>query len=191
MTVRSLTLILLLAASPVAAQKSKHDRAKAFTIDGVAAPDATFTPAPSPDAAPAANPDATTTAAPVLPAPIVPDSAVTAGTPAADASAAAPAPAGKGFRASFTLDTPIGDLIADPAAKAVLDKDLPGLSSDDNLDKFAKLGLRQFQPLTGGQLTDALLVKVARDLSTLSGPMLAPVPPTSGGKSKRNHDESR
>ena len=111
--------------------------------------------------------------------------------PAADAAPVdAPATA-PGLRASFTLDTPIADLIANPAAKAVLDKDLPGLTSDENLDKFAKIGLRQFQPLTGGQLTDALLVKVARDLAKLSGPMLAPVTPTSGRTSKRNKDESR
>ncbi len=101
------------------------------------------------------------------------------------------APSASGLRAVFTLDTPIADLIADPAAKAVLDKDLPGLSSDENLDKFAKLGLRQFQPLTGGQLTDAMLVKVARDLTRLSGPKLAPIAPATGGTSKRNRDASR
>jgi len=69
----------------------------------------------------------------------------------------------------FTLDTPIKDLIADPAAKAVLDKDLPGMSSDENLPKFEDKSLRELQPLTGGQLTDALLKRVAGDLAAIGG----------------------
>jgi hypothetical protein len=162
MLIRSMTLSLALAGGAVPAalpaQQGKHDRAKAFALDGIDTPAAqTATAAPAPE-------------------------------PTATASAT---PAASGLRASFTLDTPIADLIADPAAKAVLDKDLPGLSSDKNLDKFAKLGLRQFQPLTGGQLTDALLVQVARDLAGLSGPMLAPIAPVAGGGSRRNHDASR
>jgi hypothetical protein len=73
-------------------------------------------------------------------------------------AAATPLPSG------FTLDTPIATLIADPAAKAVLDRDLPGLTEDANLPKFEGLSLREFQPLTGGQLDDALLAKVGDHL---------------------------
>lgn len=69
--------------------------------------------------------------------------------------------------AKFNLDTPIAALVADQQAKAVLDKDLPGLSGDENLDKFKDKSLKQFQPLTGGQLTDDLLKKVADDLAAL------------------------
>lgn len=71
--------------------------------------------------------------------------------------------------AHYTLDTPIKDLIADPAAKAVLDKDLPGMSSDENLPKFEDKSLRQLQPMTGGQLTDDLLKQVAGDLAAIGG----------------------
>lgn len=85
--------------------------------------------------------------------------------------------------AHYTLDTPIKVLIADPVAKAVLDKDLPGMSSDDNLPKFEDKSLRQLQPLTGGQLTDAMLKQVATDLgapdsdapATVAGPVLPAV----------------
>lgn len=67
----------------------------------------------------------------------------------------------------FSLDTPIADLIADPRAKAVLDKNLPGLSADANLDKFRLLSLRKFQPLTGGQLTEELLASTGKDLEAI------------------------
>ena len=73
------------------------------------------------------------------------------------------------IHAHYTLDTPIKVLIADPGAKAVLDKDLPGLSTDENLPKFEDKSLRQFQPLTGGQLTDALLEKTGKDLAAIGG----------------------
>jgi hypothetical protein len=69
----------------------------------------------------------------------------------------------------YTLDTPIKVLIADPGAKAVLDKDLPGLSTDENLPKFEDKSLREFQPLTGGQLTDELLAKTGKDLAAIGG----------------------
>jgi hypothetical protein len=85
------------------------------------------------------------------------------------------------LNAHYTLDTPIKILIADPAAKAVLDKDLPGMSSDENLPKFEDKSLRELQPLSGGQLTDVLLKQVAADLVAIGGdaapkPVDAPKP---------------
>lgn len=71
------------------------------------------------------------------------------------------------LNAHYTLDTPIKILIADPAANAVLDKDLPGMSSDANLPKFEDKSLRALQPLSGGQLTDALLKQVGEDLAAI------------------------
>ena len=79
------------------------------------------------------------------------------------------APPAASINAHYTLDTPIKDLIADPAAKAVLDKDLPGMSSDENLPKFEDKSLRAMKPLSGGQLTDDLLKQVAADLAAISG----------------------
>jgi hypothetical protein len=86
---------------------------------------------------------------------------------AAVAQTDAPAPAA--INAHYTLDTPIKNLIADPQAKAVLDKDLPGMSSDENLPKFEDKSLRELQPLSGGQLTDALIKLVAADLVAIGG----------------------
>lgn len=67
----------------------------------------------------------------------------------------------------FSLDTPIADLIADPRAKAILDRDVPGLSDDANLSKFQALSLRKLAPLSGGQMTAALLEKVGTDLAAI------------------------
>jgi hypothetical protein len=86
----------------------------------------------------------------------------------AQADASVPgAPAATAADGSFTLDTPIATLIANMQAKAVLDKDLPGMSTDSNLSKFQDKSLRQLQPLTGGQLTDDLLKKTGDDLAAI------------------------
>lgn len=76
------------------------------------------------------------------------------------AGAAAPATAAK-----YTLDTPIETLIADPAAKAVLDADLPGVSTHPSLAMFQAMSLRQLQPYSDGKLPDDLLAKVEADLA--------------------------
>lgn len=83
-------------------------------------------------------------------------------TPTNAADVAPPAPVTK-----FSLDTPIAELIADRRAKAVLDKDLPGLSFDKNLDKFIHMSLRQLQPQSGGRLTGALMEQVGADLAAI------------------------
>jgi len=89
--------------------------------------------------------------------------------PVAAATPPAPAPAAGGY----SLDTPIADLIAEPRAKAILDRDVPGMSDDPNLPKFQALSLRKLAPLSGGQMTPALLAKIAADLAAIDG---APVP---------------
>ncbi|WP_375396036.1 hypothetical protein [uncultured Sphingomonas sp.] len=98
--------------------------------------------------------------------------------PAANAPAAVSDPdAPPSVPAVFTLDTPISQIIADPKAKVVLDTDLPGLSTDTNLAKFQSMSLRQFQPMTGGQMTDALLAKTGADLAAIApSPVLAHAP---------------
>ncbi|KTF68199.1 hypothetical protein ACNFJ7_12385 [Sphingomonas sp. HT-1] len=84
--------------------------------------------------------------------------------------AAAPAPAQAATPASaakFSLDTPIEQLIADPKAKAVLDADLPGVSTHPALDQFKTMSLRAVQPFSNGALTDEMLAKVEKDLAAI------------------------
>ena len=80
--------------------------------------------------------------------------------------------AGDAPSAVLSLDTPIRDLLGDPRGRAVLDADMEGLSTDPNLSKFERMSLRQFQAQTGGQLTDALLERLATDLAD-PGPVVA------------------
>ncbi len=72
------------------------------------------------------------------------------------AQTAAPAPpaAAAAATAKFTVDTPIEQIAADPAAKAALDAAVPGLTSHAMYDQFKSMSLTQLQPMSGGQLTD-------------------------------------
>lgn len=147
----SILLSLLL----IGTQTQAADRAGKFSLD-IPADTTVTTPAePTADAPPpvdtAGKPEAAPDPAPAPePAP-------------AEPSTASPT------RAHFSLDTPIVDLLADPRAKAVLDKDMPGLSTDENLSKFSGLSLRRLAPLSGGQMSAELMGKLAYDLAALGG----------------------
>ena len=69
--------------------------------------------------------------------------------------------------AKFTLDTPIEALAADPAAKAVLDKFLPGTTTHPSYDMFKGMTLRAVQPFSGGAITDEALANVERELAAI------------------------
>lgn len=84
--------------------------------------------------------------------------------PAPAPTTAAPAPA---TGAKFTLDTPLAELVANPAAKAVIDKDLPGLTTLDSFESFKGASLNQVAPFSDGKLTPEMLAKVATDLAAI------------------------
>lgn len=92
---------------------------------------------------------------------LVPAVAVAQTAPAAPAADAAK-PAAK-----FNLDTPIGELLANEAAKVVLDKELPGLTQLPQLEMIKGLGLKQLQPYSDGKLTDELLAKTEASLAAI------------------------
>ena len=79
----------------------------------------------------------------------------------------APAPAAPAEAAKFTLDTPIQDIVADAAGKAVLEKNLPGLIGLPQYEMFKAIGLKQLQAYSDGKLTDEMLAKTATDLATI------------------------
>jgi len=80
----------------------------------------------------------------------------------------APAPAAAVAAApAFSADTPLEAVVADPAAKAVLDKDLPNLSKHPAFDQFKAMSLRQLQPYAEGKITDADIAKVDAELKAL------------------------
>jgi hypothetical protein len=81
----------------------------------------------------------------------------------AQAPAAAPAAAAAAGPLSVEK-TPIETLVANPAAKAVLDKDLPGLTSHEAYDQFKGMTLSQVAPMSQGAITEEALKKVQADL---------------------------
>ena len=87
-------------------------------------------------------------------------------TPAAmPAPATAPAPAAAG--ALSVESTPIETIVANPAGKAVLDKDLPGLTTHEAYEQFKGMTLSQVAPMSQGAITDALLKTVQADLDQI------------------------
>ncbi len=74
-------------------------------------------------------------------------------------------------RPAFTLDTPIRLLVADAAAKAVLDRELPGLTTHRHYEQFKGMSLRGLKPFSGGLISDERLQAVEAALKALSAPV--------------------
>lgn len=68
----------------------------------------------------------------------------------------------------YGLNTPIKALVADERAKAVLDKELPGLTTHAQYGFFKGMTLKELQPLSGGLITDERLKATEAALKTLS-----------------------
>lgn len=69
-----------------------------------------------------------------------------------------------------TATTKIGALIANPAAKAIVDKHVPGFSDNPSLEMAAEMTLRDIQPMAGDKLTDEILAAIDADLKALPAP---------------------
>ena len=67
----------------------------------------------------------------------------------------------------YTRDTPIEVLAADPAAAAVLNKDLPGLLHDPEYPMFKRMSLKTIQDASGGDLSAVDVDKTVADLQAL------------------------
>nr|WP_316629466.1 hypothetical protein [uncultured Brevundimonas sp.] len=82
-------------------------------------------------------------------------------------AAQTPRPSAQTRAPAFTLDTPIERLVADPRARTVLERELPGLTTHDRYNQFKGLSLRRLKPFSGGLLTDARLAAVEAALAAL------------------------
>lgn len=95
--------------------------------------------------------------------------ALTAGTALAQATPAAPAasaPAASGKHYT-TAESTIGDLLADPAAKAVIDKHIPGLSDSPSISMASGMTFAQIQPMSNGAITEKMLADIDADFAKL------------------------
>jgi para-nitrobenzyl esterase len=85
--------------------------------------------------------------------------------PAAPPAAATPAPAPAGKMT--TADTSIGDLLDNPAARAVLDKHAPGFTKNEQVDMARGMTLKAIQQYAPDQFSDEVLAKIDADLAQL------------------------
>ncbi len=81
-----------------------------------------------------------------------------------------PAAAAATASAPLTLDTPVQTIVAAPGGKAVLDRDVPGLTASASYGMIKLMSLNQLQPLSGGKLTATELQHVQTDLAQLPAP---------------------
>ncbi len=94
--------------------------------------------------------------------PFAANAAAPAPVAAAPVSAAAPAAA-----TALTLDTPIEAIVANPAGKAVLDADLPGLTTNERYEMIKGISLTQLAGYAPDRLTPERLAKVSTDLAAI------------------------
>ena len=95
--------------------------------------------------------------------------AATAAVAPAGAGAGAVAPAAAAATsAGLSLDTPIGEIAAAPAGKAVLDQQLPGLLTHPAYETFKAFSLKALQPYSNGLITDELLAAVEAGLKAIT-----------------------
>ena len=79
-----------------------------------------------------------------------------------------PAPAATPAAPAYTVaDTDIGTLLDDPAAKAILDKNIPGFTANPQIDMARSMTLKAVQAYAADKLTDEALAKVDADLAKL------------------------
>ncbi len=67
-----------------------------------------------------------------------------------------------------TADTDIGTLLDDPAARAVVDKHIPGFSAGDQVDMARTMTLKAIQQFAPDMITDQVLTDIDADLAKLS-----------------------
>lgn len=69
----------------------------------------------------------------------------------------------------FSKESKLGDVLADPRGLAVLEKHLPGSSTDKRVKLMKKLTLKQLQPMSAGMVSPEKLEEIDADLRALGG----------------------
>lgn len=69
-----------------------------------------------------------------------------------------------------TIDSTIAELLANTETAAVVEKHLPGVSQHPALPQFQDMTLAQVAPMSGGQVTPAIIEAIDTDLKALPAP---------------------
>lgn len=87
---------------------------------------------------------------------------------AAAAPAATPVPASPAAKPAFsTGESTVGALLDNPKTKAVLDKLVPALATNPQIEMARGFTLKQIQQFAPDQLTDDLLAKIDAELAAV------------------------
>lgn len=87
---------------------------------------------------------------------------------AAGAASSSAAPAAKPYYS--TTDTTIGDLLDNPATKAVLQKHVPDMVANPQIDQARGMTLKAVQQYAPDMLTDKVLAEIDADLAQVPAP---------------------
>lgn len=68
----------------------------------------------------------------------------------------------------FTLDTPVEAIVADAKGKAVLEANLPGITTHEHYEHFKAMSLKQIAGMAPDKLTPEALAKVEAGLAALN-----------------------
>lgn len=84
------------------------------------------------------------------------------------APAAAPVATSAAGAKYTTVDTDIGTLLDDPAAKAVVEKHIPGMMTSDQIEMARAMTLKDIQAYAPDSVTDERLAAIDADLAKLA-----------------------
>lgn len=82
-------------------------------------------------------------------------------------TAPAPAPVATAPAHYTTADTEIGTLLDDPAAKAIVEKNIPGMTTNDQIDMARGMTLKAVQQYSPDLVTDARLAAIDAEFAKL------------------------
>ena len=77
-------------------------------------------------------------------------------------------PAAAAQAAYNTNDTDIGTILDDPAARAIVDKHIPGFSAGEQVDMARGMTLKAIQQFASDRITDRVLAEIDSDFAKLA-----------------------
>ena len=87
----------------------------------------------------------------------------------AQSPAVPPTPSAAAAKAPYnTNDTDIGTILDDPAARAIVDKHIPGFSAGDQVDMARGMTLKAIQQYSPDRITDQVLAEIDSDFAKLA-----------------------
>ena len=68
---------------------------------------------------------------------------------------------------ALTVDSTLGEILADEKGKAVLEKHLPGVASMPGIEMAKGYSLKAIAPMSQGRITDDMLKAIDEDLKAI------------------------